>query len=100
MTNANPALIPYVQRWIRLDQERRDRVEDLKELGVEMRSNGFTTDEVSAVRVTGRRTIDADDEKVAARKATKDRIETIADSLELAVQQPPSDTDDAGRKGS
>lgn len=94
MTDRERALAKYRDRMVAIEQERRDRSDDLREIAVEMKSAGLTKAEVAGVKLAVRRHFE-DEQKRAARESA----EEIAEALGALADTPLGEAavDDANK---
>ena len=78
MSNANPKLIDYLDRLIALEQEKRDLMETIKSISVEMKSKGHVRVDVDAVKKVVREHFMAEE-----KRAHKEAVEEVANSIAL-----------------
>lgn len=76
MTNTDPRLTSYRERIARLEQDRRQAAEDIKEIKAEMRSTGITPAEIKGVMMAVRRGFWS-----AAQRADHEAAVAVADML-------------------
>ena len=76
MTNTDTRLASYKGRLLRLESEKREAAEDIKELRKEMKGAGLSKAEIAGVVLAVKREFESEDKK-AARTAA----EEIADML-------------------
>ncbi len=83
MTNTDQRLTSYRDRAIRLETEKRNLAEDLKELWKEAKGNGVSKDEIAGAKLSVKRHFE-DDEKRAKRVTA----EEVAASLGEFASSP------------
>lgn len=83
MTGHNGELASYRDRWLRIEMEKRERSEDLRELKKEMLGAGVSKDEVAGVALAVRREFESAD-----RRAKRTEAERIADELAASGAAP------------
>ena len=87
ISNTDPRLQSYRDRLIRLEQERRDRAEDIREVGKEMKGAGLLAEEIAAIKILVKRHFE-DDSKRAKRERIEETVEDIAAKLGDFVSLP------------
>lgn len=78
MTNADPKLILWFERRYRLEEQRREVAEDIKELRKEGVSTGLLKEEVAGAELEVKRRFMSD-----KKRAAKTAAEEVADQLAL-----------------
>ena len=83
-TNADQQLVAYKDRIIRLEIERRDRIQDIKEVVAEMKSNGRSKEDIAGVKLAVRRSFESEDQK-AARVTAEEVAESLGEFVDLPL---------------
>lgn len=76
MTNIDTRALAFKDRLIRLEQERKDRAEDIKDIGKEMKGVGMSPAEIAGVKLAVKRYFETADAK-----AKRETAEEFAASL-------------------
>jgi hypothetical protein len=76
MRNTDDKAAPYVARLIKLETERRERSEDIKELMVEARSAGLLKEEIAGIKLASRRHFETYEKRLF-----RESVEEIAAAL-------------------
>lgn len=76
MTNVDTRAVAFKERLTRLEQERRNLAEDIKDLSKEMKGVGMSADEVAGVKLAVRRSFETDE-----KRAKRETVEEFASSL-------------------
>lgn len=75
-TNTDTRAIAFKERLTRLETEKRNLAEDIKDLGKEMKGVGMSADEVAGVKLAVRRSFESDE-----KRAKRETVEEFAASL-------------------
>jgi len=84
MKNTNSHLGWFRDRIIRLETERRERAEDIKEVYVEMKARDLTKAEIAGVRLAVRRSFETD-AKLQARLSAEEVAASLGDYVDLPL---------------
>lgn len=76
MSNVDAKLLAYKDRIVKLEQEKKDRAEDIKEVYLEAKGNGLLKEELAGLRIAVRRYFETDD-----RRKARETAEEFADAL-------------------
>jgi uncharacterized protein (UPF0335 family) len=77
VSNVDQKLKSYRDRAYRIDQEKRNAANDMRELKAEMKSNGLSKTEIAGVLLWVRQENESDDKK-AARQAAQEVADMLA----------------------
>ena len=83
MSNTDERAVKFRERLINLETEKRGLAEDIKELGVEMKSAGLTTIEISGIKLAVKRHFETADKRIR-----REAIEDVAESLGQLADLP------------
>jgi uncharacterized protein (UPF0335 family) len=84
MKNTNSQLGSFRDRIIRLETERRERAEDIKEIYVEMKGHDLTKAEIAGVKLAVKRSFETDD-KLQARLSAEEVAASLGDYVGLPL---------------
>lgn len=76
MSNVDTRAIAFKDRLTRLETEKRNLSEDIKDLAKEMKGVGFSPDEIAGVKLAVRRSFETEE-----RRAKRETVEEFAASL-------------------
>ena len=76
MSNTDQRAVSYKDRLIKLEQEKRDRAEDIKELMLEAKSAGLLKEEIAGVKLAARRHFETKEKKLF-----RESVESFAEAL-------------------
>jgi hypothetical protein len=76
MRNTDDKAAPYVARLIKLETERRERSEDIKELMLEARAAGLLKEEIAGIKLAAKRAFET-----GGQRQFRESVEEIAAAL-------------------
>lgn len=76
MTNTDARAVSYKDRIIKLEQEKRDRAEDIKEVMLEAKGSGLIKEELAGIKLAVRRYFETED-----RRKFRESAEEFASAL-------------------
>jgi uncharacterized protein (UPF0335 family) len=84
MTNVDTRAQAFLNRLTKLEQEKRNLSEDIKDLSKEMKGVGMSADEIAGVKLAVRRSFETD-EKRAKRETVEEFAASLGDFADLPM---------------
>jgi uncharacterized protein (UPF0335 family) len=83
MIDSDEKALRYLERWINIEHEKRDRAEDLKELAAEAKSAGLMPEEIAGIKLKVKRHFETD-----KNRAKRESAEQYAEALGALKDTP------------
>lgn len=90
ISNTDERAISIKKRLIRLEIEKRERMEDIKELMLEAKASGLLKEEIAAIKLAARRYFETEDKR-KFRESVEDIARALGDFADMPLAQAAMD---------